>query len=58
MALRIPTGRMPKNTARTLTLILGVTALGLSFVPALSAIPGLREFGLAATGLGTTLGRQ
>jgi hypothetical protein len=57
--IRIPTGSVPKNTARTLTLLLGLGALGVSFIPALAPFAtALRELGLAASGLGTTLGKQ
>lgn len=57
--IRIPTGTMPKNTARTLTLILGVAGLAVSFVPVLApfAVP-LRELGALLSGLGLTLGKQ
>lgn len=56
--IRIPTGRMPKNTARTLTLILGVAGIATSFVPVLApfATP-LRELGALLSGLGLTLGK-
>lgn len=56
--IRIPTGPVPKNTARVLSILAGLAAIGLSFVPALApfATP-LREFGIGAAGLGTALGK-
>ena len=55
--IRIPTGKVPKNTARTISILLGVGALIASFVPAFAAVSmPLREFGIGATGLGTALG--
>jgi 4-hydroxybenzoate polyprenyltransferase len=56
--IRIPTGPVSKNTARTLSILAGLAAIGLSFIPALApfSLP-LREFGIGATGLGTALGK-
>jgi len=56
--IRIPTGPVPKNYARTITLILGVAGIGVSFIPALAplAVP-LRELGSLLGGLGLTLGK-
>ncbi len=56
--IRIPTGPVSKNTARMLTLLAGLAALGLSFIPQLAPFAlYLREFGIGATGLGTALGK-
>lgn len=55
--IRIPTGAMPKNTARTLSLIFGVATVVVSFfAPQYATL--LRELGIAASGLGLTLGKQ
>ena len=55
--LRIPTGKVPKNTARNISILAGVIALGLSFIPQLAPFSTvLREVGIGATGLGTALG--
>lgn len=56
--IRIPTGTVPKNTARTVTLILGVAGIAVSFVPALAPLRvPLRELGILLGGLGLTLGK-
>lgn len=57
--IRIPTGSMPKNTARTLTLIVGLAGIATSFVPVLAPFAvAVREVGALLTGLGLTLGKQ
>ena len=55
--LRIPTGKVPKNYARTISLALGVAGLAASFIPALApfAVP-IRELSALLGGLGLTLG--
>lgn len=56
--IRIPTGPVSKNTARTLSILAGLAAIGLSFLPPLAPFAlVLREFGIGATGLGTALGK-
>ncbi len=56
--IRIPTGTVKKNTARTVTLLLGIAGVAVSFIPALApfAVP-LRELGALLGGLGLTLGK-
>jgi 4-hydroxybenzoate polyprenyltransferase len=55
--IRIPTGPVPKNTARTVSLVLGVLAGVASFLaPQYSGL--LREIGMVLTPLGITLGKQ
>lgn len=56
--IRIPTGSVPKNAARTVTLLLGIAGVAVSFIPALApfAVP-LRELGALLGGLGLTLGK-
>lgn len=55
--IRVPTGAMPKNTARTLSLIFGVATVAVSFLaPQYSTL--LRELGIGLSGLGLTLGKQ
>lgn len=56
--LRIPTGPVKKDTARTVSIALGVLAIMASFVPAFApAAVLLREIGIGAAGLGTALGK-
>lgn len=56
--IRIPTGAMPKTTARTITLIAGLIVFGASFIPALAPFATLlRELGIGGAALGTTLGK-
>lgn len=56
--IRIPTGKVPKNTARTVSMVLGIAGVVVSFVPALApfAVP-LRELGAVLAALGLTLGK-
>lgn len=55
--IRIPTGKVPKNTARTVTLLLGLASIATSFVPVLAPFAtAVREAGALLTGLGLTLG--
>lgn len=54
--IRIPTGPVPKNVARTGSLVLGVATLVASlFVPQYSAL--VRQVGEVLAALGLTLGK-
>lgn len=54
--IRIPTGRMPKSTARTLSLVFGLATVVVSFfAPQYSEL--LREVGIGLGALGLTLGK-
>ncbi|HKY41388.1 MAG TPA: hypothetical protein VJN18_35890 [Polyangiaceae bacterium] len=53
--IRIPTGKVPANTARNLSLFLGVVFAGVSFALPQYA-PLLREIATALGALGITLG--
>lgn len=54
--IRIPTGPVPKNIARTLSFALGVASLITSFfLPAYG--PAVRNIGEILTALGLTLGK-
>ncbi len=56
MAIRIPTGAVPKNTARNVSFILGLTGVVASFFfPQYSEL--VREAGILLGGLGLTLGK-
>lgn len=54
--IRIPTGPVSKNTARNVSLVLGiVTAVVSVFAPKYSEL--LRNVGIGLSGLGLTLGK-
>lgn len=56
MAIRIPTGAVPKNTARNVSLVLGVISLVLQhFAP--QFVPFVTELGSYLLPLGLTLGK-
>ena len=53
--LRIPTGKIPKNTARTISILAGFASGIASLLwPAQSTL--FRELGIAGVALGTALG--
>lgn len=55
--IRIPTGRIPQNTARVGSFVLGVATLAASlFFPQYSRV--IAEVGGLLTALGLTLGKQ
>lgn len=55
--IRIPTGTVPKNTARNVTFLLGLASLIASiFAPQYSE--AIQKVGIGLTGLGLTLGKQ
>lgn len=54
--IRIPTGPVPKNVARSGSLVLGIAALVTSlFLPQYAAV--VRQVGEVLTALGLTLGK-
>jgi hypothetical protein len=54
--IRIPTGPVSKNTARNVSLLLGIaTAIVSVFAPQYA--DGLRNVGIGLAGLGLTLGK-
>ncbi len=56
--IRIPTGALPKDKARTISLLLGLATIATSFVPLLAPYAGaVREVGALLTALGITLGK-
>jgi hypothetical protein len=55
--IRIPTGPVPQNTARTISFLLGVASIAASFfLPA--HVETVRRVGEALALLGLTLGKQ
>lgn len=57
MAIRIPTGPVPKNTARNITFVLGLASLVVSFfAPQYTDL--LQKVSAGLTGLGLTLGKS
>jgi hypothetical protein len=55
--IRIPTGPISKNTARNVSLLLGIaTAIVSMFAPQYSEL--LRTIGVGLSGLGLTLGKS
>lgn len=57
MAIRIPTGSVPKNTARNVSFVLGLATLIVSFFAPQYA-DHLQKVGALLGGLGLTLGKQ
>ncbi len=56
--IRIPTGPVSKNTARNVSLLLGLAAIATSFIPVLAPYAVVvREVGVLLGGLGLTLGK-
>lgn len=56
MAIRIPTGPVPKNTARNISFVLGVISLAVHiFAP--QFVPFVTELGSYLLPLGLTLGK-
>lgn len=57
MAIRIPTGPVPKNTARNVSFVLGLASLVASFfLPQYSEV--VRDVGGILAALGLTLGKS
>lgn len=56
MAIRIPTGSVPKNTARNVSFLLGLATLVVSFF-APQYTDQLQKLGALLGGLGLTLGK-
>lgn len=57
MAIRIPTGPVPKNTARNVSFVLGVAGVVVSlFFPQYADL--LQKVGALLGGLGLTLGKS
>ncbi len=57
MAIRIPTGPVPKNTARNVSFVLGVAGVVVSFFFPQYA-DQLQKLGALLGGLGLTLGKS